>query len=217
MTFTRICSSFLTPVLFLGLVSSCDSKELSSASSDSTTNVTFNNASVTLSGSLYLPAGAGPHPAIVTVHGSGRQTRGSHKSIADYFVMRGIAVLSYDKRGVGHSEGTYTGIGPQNSETAFGDLSGDALAGVAFLTDHQSINAEQIGLLGVSQAGWIIPLAAAKSRDVAFIVLFSGPTVTVGEEIYYSDLTGDDGYNGARQILNPSFDKRPALRAFLLG
>ena len=71
-------------------------------------------------------------------------------------------------------------------------LGRDAGAGIDFLRTRDRIDADQIGLYGVSQAGWIIPVAAVLDGSVAFTILVSGPTVTVGEENYYSDLTGDD-------------------------
>jgi dipeptidyl aminopeptidase/acylaminoacyl peptidase len=207
MAFNRIVSGFLMLVLLLWLASSSDSKELSSASTDHKINVRFNNGDVTLSGTLYLPTGAGPHPAIVKVHGSGQETREGRKSWAEYFAARGIAVLTYDKRGVGDSEGTYTWIGPQNSEAVFDDLADDALAGVSFLKNRRDINSDRIGLVGASQAGWIIPLAASKSKDVAFIVLLVGPTVSVGEEMYYSEWTGDDRGSASQITIEEASEK----------
>jgi pimeloyl-ACP methyl ester carboxylesterase len=111
----------------------------------------------------------------------------------------GIAVLAYDKRGVGGSTGEYTGIGPGNSEKMFDLLAGDALAAVDALAKRRDIDAGRIGIFGVSQAGWIAPLAASRSDRVAFVVLLSGPAVTVGEEIAYSRLAGEDP--GSRQGL----------------
>ena len=111
----------------------------------------------------------------------------------------GIAVLAYDKRGVGGSTGEYSGIGPGNSEKMFDLLASDALAGVEALAKRPDIDSSRIGLFGVSQAGWIVPVAASRSSRVAFVVLLSGPAVTVGEEIAYSRLAGEDP--GSRQGL----------------
>lgn len=111
----------------------------------------------------------------------------------------GLAVLAYDKRGVGASSGEYSGIGPANSEAMFDLLATDALAAVDALARRSDIDTTRIGLFGVSQAGWIVPLAASRSNRVAFVVLLSGPAVTVGEEIAYSRLAGEDP--GSRQGL----------------
>jgi dipeptidyl aminopeptidase/acylaminoacyl peptidase len=152
--------------------------------------ITFQNGDVTLAGTLDLPAGEGPFPAIVTTHGSPPLTRNDwyNLMVSNFFVQHGYAVLRYDKRGVGDSTGKYPEVGTDNSE-AINDLADDALAGVEFLKNHNLINPNMIGVEGFSQGGWIAPLAASKSSDVAFAIARSGPTSSVGQEIYYSDLT----------------------------
>lgn len=153
--------------------------------------VTFASGDITLSGSLILPVSEAPVPGVVMVHGSGRATGDQYRPLADRVAAYGIAVLVYDKRGVGDSEGTFPDVGISSSERNLGVLADDALAGVAYLESRAEVNHEAIGLIGPSQAGWIIPLAASQSEDVAFMVNIVGPTVTVGEEMYYSDLTGE--------------------------
>jgi hypothetical protein len=140
-------------------------------------------------------------------------------------VDAGFAVLYYDKRGVGDSEGVFVEVGTENGGWRLPQLADDALAGVAFLRGLDEIDPERIGLMGGSQAGWVNPLAASRSDDVAFVVSVVGPTVTVGEEIFYSDLTGGDVRlpemsEEERQALSdqfatydgaPGFDPRPAI------
>jgi pimeloyl-ACP methyl ester carboxylesterase len=146
-----------------------------------------------LAATLHLPEGTGPFPAAVLVHGSGRVDGARMVSSHGYSLLSmGVAVLAYDKRGVGRSTGEYTGIGPGNSERMFDLLATDALAGVDALAARRDIDPARIGILGVSQAGWIAPLAASRSPRVAFAILLSGPAVTVGEEIAYSRLAGED-------------------------
>jgi len=157
-----------------------------------TGRVTFQNGEITLAGNLFVPAGEGPFPAIVLVHGAGKITSEDYKLLSFFFVEHGFAALTYDKRGVGESGGSYKRVDVKNGESVLDDLAGDALAGVEFLKNHDQIDPNKIGFFGVSQAGWIAPLAASKSSDVAFIVLYSGPICTVGQEIYYSRTTGDD-------------------------
>lgn len=111
--------------------------------------------------------------------------------MARHFVELGVAVLTYDKRGVGQSGGAY--VGRQNaSEQNLSLLARDVVAGVSYLRERPDIDGDQIGLWGVSQAGWIIPIAATLAREITFVILISGPTVTVGEENVYSRIT-DDG------------------------
>ncbi len=154
-------------------------------------NVTFESRGTTLAGTLWLPDKRGPHPAIVTVHGSGRTTRNDpyQRQTAEHFSKRGVAVLSFDKRGTGQSEGTYAG----SYSSSMVIYAMDALAAVAHLKTRDDIDGGQIGLWGTSQAGWIIPIAATVVRgDIAFTIIVSGPTVSIAEENYYSELTGDD-------------------------
>ena len=152
----------------------------------------FFSGEALLAGSLHLPPGPGPHPAAVVVHGSGRQTRSFGRSVAEQLLPLGVAVLAYDKRGVGASQGDYSGVGVSNSTAQLSTLADDALSGVEYLLGLPEIDPTRVGLFGVSQAGWIVPLAASRAPGLAFTVLISGPTVSVGEEIYYSGLTGDD-------------------------
>lgn len=140
---------------------------------------------------LYLPRGDGPHPALVVAHGSGEARRSGYEDLAGQLVAQGFAFLAYDKRGVGDSEGTYSGIGPGNSVAMFELLADDVVAGVGHLAARPDIDAKSIGVLGISQGGWIGPLAAARSPAVSFLVIVSGPAVSVGEENYYSELSGE--------------------------
>jgi pimeloyl-ACP methyl ester carboxylesterase len=140
-----------------------------------------------LSYQLDWPDRRGRVPAVVIGHGSGRATKEHCRWLAAGFLERGFATLCYDKRGVGQSTGEYTSVGPRNSERMFDLLAQDMAEGVRFLRSQPGIDDARIGLVGASQAGWIIPLAATRTRP-AFMIILSGPTVSVGEEIFYSDL-----------------------------
>jgi dienelactone hydrolase len=137
--------------------------------------VTFSNGAVRLAGTLTLPPGPGPHPALVFVHGSGPGPREYYALEADRFARHGIASLSFDKRGSGESTGNW-------QQADFGVLADDVLAAVQFLRRDGRIRPDKVGLLGISQAGWIIPLAASRSEDVAFIVPISGGAVMPAEQ-----------------------------------
>jgi pimeloyl-ACP methyl ester carboxylesterase len=148
--------------------------------------VTFENkkAAVKFAGTLTIPKGKGPFPAVVLLSGSGPQDRDEsimgHKPflvLADHLTRKGIAVLRTDDRGVGGSSGD-----TMKSTTA--DFASDALCAVAFLKGRKEINPKQIGLVGHSEGGVVAPLAASQSRDVAFIVLLAGSAVP-GEELLY--------------------------------
>ncbi len=144
-----------------------------------------------MAATLCLPAGKPPFPAAVAVHGSGKQRAEDLLRYCAALNPRGIAVLAYDKRGVGGSGGTYRWVSVENSVVQLGELSDDAVAAVDYLRTRSDIVPQRVGLIGPSQAGWIIPLAVSKRPDVAFLVLIAGPSVSVGEEMYYSRLTND--------------------------
>ena len=152
-------------------------------------NEFFLNGDIRLRYSLDLPDGSGgPFPAIVFAHGSGPITRGQVSGEMAAFVRRGIAVLRYDKRGVGESTGSFFNVGPGNGNNALNLLATDVAAGVEFLNNFPEIDQQRIGILGNSQGGWIGPLAALKTEKVSFMLMWSGPTVSIGLEIFYSNL-----------------------------
>jgi uncharacterized protein len=133
--------------------------------------VAFEDGGVHLAGSLLKPLSPGPHPAIVMLHGSGPSTRDSMMPFADVFARNGIAVLLHDKRGTGGSTGNW-------ARASFDDLAGDALAAVQYLKTRRDINPRQIGLQGTSFGGWVAPLAASRSHDVAFVIVESAPAIS---------------------------------------
>lgn len=142
--------------------------------------VSFRNGEVELAGTLLLPPGPRPHPAAVLVHGSGPAERTNLLGLlrADLFLRNGIAVLVYDKRGVGGSSGDWERAG-------IADLAGDASAAVALLRRHPEIEPHAVGLIGHSQAGWVIPAAAALEPGADFMVVLSGGGVSpMDQEIF---------------------------------
>jgi pimeloyl-ACP methyl ester carboxylesterase len=139
--------------------------------------VTFSNGAVTLAGTLLLPAGAGPHPGAVLVHGSGPAERAGQLSLlrAELLLRRGIAVLLYDKRGVGASSGDW-------EQAGIDELAGDAAAAVTLLRAHAAIERGAVGLVGHSQAGWVMPAAATRASGADFLVVLSGGGVSPREQ-----------------------------------
>lgn len=154
--------------------------------------VRFPAPGATQAGTLTLPSGAGSHPAVVTVHGSGYAVRSFWESWDFILARHGIATLATDKRGCGQSEGRFGGS--YASDLLMHQLAGDVDAAAAFLDTRPEIDAERVGLLGISQAGWIEPLAAVGSSAVRFTMLLSGPTVSVDQQDLFDMLTG--GGNG---------------------
>ena len=141
-------------------------------------------AGIKLAGTLTTHKTDEESPAVILISGSGAEDRDEtvfeHRPfliLADYLTRLGIAVLRVDDRGVGGSTGN---VSLSTSE----DFSGDVLAGIEFLKTRKEIDSKKIGLIGHSEGGFIAPMVAAKSDDVAFIVLMAGTGLT-GEEILY--------------------------------
>lgn len=150
--------------------------------------IEFVSHGVRLSGSIVFPINKHIDSAVVFVHGSGKQTR--NMEWAERFAKEGIATLVYDKRGVGKSGGTYEG-NQSVSERNIVLLAEDAIAALSALSNHPRLKDVPLGLTGISQAGWIVPLAAEKTSLVSFMVLWSGPVCKVSEEDIFSKYTHD--------------------------
>jgi pimeloyl-ACP methyl ester carboxylesterase len=137
--------------------------------------VTFKNGDVTLAGTLVTPASKGKHPAIVFTHGGGAVLREVCWGLGYLYAARGFVVLSYDKRGVGKSTGNW-------GTASFEDLADDAVAAAKFLQSRNEIAPKQIGFWGLSQGGWIAPLAASRFSDAAFAIALSGGGLSPAEQ-----------------------------------
>jgi pimeloyl-ACP methyl ester carboxylesterase len=158
--------------------------------------VTFRGGAegITLAGTLTLPKGEGPFPAALLIAGSGPQDRdeslANHRPfllMADALTRKGIAVLRYDKRGVGKSTGN-----PDIATTM--DLAADAKAALAFLKSHKDIDGSRIGLIGHSEGAIIAPYLAGHSKEPKWLVLLAAPATT-GEQtlLNQSELIGRAG------------------------
>jgi pimeloyl-ACP methyl ester carboxylesterase len=134
--------------------------------------VEFTSGDTRLVGALVVPPGEGPHPAVVLLHGSGRQ--GMHKweyrSWADLLARQGLAVLYYDKRGVGSSGGEYG--------SSLRQLALDGIAAVRYLRTRPEMDPGRVGLWGLSEGAWVAEQVAADLGDMAFLLLVSGAAST---------------------------------------
>ncbi len=137
---------------------------------------------VKLAGTLTYPSTGDNFTAVVMVTGSGPQNRDEeimgHKPflvISDYLTRNGVAVLRCDDRGTNASTGDY-------AKASSVDNADDALACIEFLKKHAKINPKKIGIIGHSEGGLIAPMIAAKTKDVAFIIMLAGPGLS-GDKI----------------------------------
>lgn len=143
--------------------------------------VRFTNGSVNLAGTLIRPRGTHQVPAVVCIHGSAQPTRKTweYRGIAYVLAQNGFAALIYDRRGNGSSTGSA-------SEATFDDLTADAIAGTEYLKTRNDILVTGIGLFGASQGGWLAPLAASRSNDIAFVIAQTSPAVSVWQQERHS-------------------------------
>ena len=151
-------------------------------------DVKFESQGITLAGSILKPKN--PFAAVVIVHGSDPVKR--EMEFAKRLAKEGIAVLTYDKRGVGESGGVYVGpsVSTNNIDTTnLNLLSSDANEAVKTFRNYLKDKKIPIGLVGFSQAGWIIPITASKNPQITFMVLFSCSTITTLEQLRFQFYT----------------------------
>lgn len=181
-TLQHVCRrSVATVFLFAAILVGCSNKNPQRSESHNPTeeSIHITNGDISLAGTLVLPSGPQRHAAVVLFHGSGPQ--GRDLDTARWFASQGVAALAYDKRGVGESTGNFRNI-------PFMSLCDDGLAALNYLKSRKEIDPKQIGVWGLSQGGWLGPLAASRSADVAFVIAVSGPGVSPGDQMrfYYA-------------------------------
>jgi len=174
--------------------------------------VSFLNQSIQLAGTLNKPDEDGVYPAIVVVHqaSGGEQTDPFYDHLKTGLPNHGIAVLVFDRRGSGASQGSF--------ETAdFDDLAGDVVAAVEYLQARADIDGSKIGLHGTSQGGWIAPHAAAKKPDIACLVAVSASGVSPAEQMDYgvSFHLEQDGYD--LTIISKVIELRTLVNEYFRG
>jgi pimeloyl-ACP methyl ester carboxylesterase len=145
--------------------------------------VSFENkaAGIKLAGSLTIPSGTGPFPAVVLIPKSGPMDRDerilNHRPflvLADYLTRAGIAVLRTDVRGVGKSGGRFAGAQVE-------DLAGDAEAAMDYLRTRKEVNASRVGLISHGEGGLAAGVAATRNRNAAFVVMLGAAAVPLAE------------------------------------
>ncbi|MBB5078200.1 alpha/beta hydrolase family protein [Nonomuraea endophytica] len=180
-----------------------------------TTEVTISAERQTLSGTVRFPLTPGPHPGMVFVSGSGNGSREEFTPQAEFLARAGVATIAFDKRTIGYTF----------RERDFGLLADDALRWVRWLRDQPGVDKSRVGLWGVSEGGWVVPIAAAKSLDVGFAVLVSSPNVSPLRQVAWAlneQLLRLRAPVGARDLLTRAmggvgfnflrYDAMPALR-----
>lgn len=170
--------------LLIALLVSCDS--FSNKGFSEREIVFYSKADgIMLAGTLTLPDNKAKVPAVVLIHGSGPHNRdlefGDHKlfkDLAEYLSGKGIAVLRYDKRGVGKSKGQFIGYDLDNYKN-------DGIAGVEYLKTIDEVDKSRIGAIGLSEGGIVVQMMANSSADINFAILLGSPGVW-GKDFFYA-------------------------------
>ena len=146
--------------------------------------VTFSNeaAHLELAGMLFLPEGDGPFPAVVIIHGSGDSRRENrwYLTLTHYLQDQGIAVLLPDKRGSVKSAGDWR-------SSSMEDLAGDTAAALQFLDKEYADRISTVGVIGLSQGGWIAPIVASGDNATEFVVNMVGSTLPAHDVLVYEE------------------------------
>ena len=164
-------------------------------------DITVAVAGMSLGAIVMSPATGGPYPAVVLVQGGGPATRAGLLDQAEALAAAGIVALTYDKRTAGY---TFT-------DRDYGELAYFALAMLGALQGRSDVDPARAGLWGTSEGGWVVPLAAARSDEVAFAILVAAPTMSPGVQLAWAV---DDGL---RRKGMPPTARRFVSRALALG
>lgn len=157
--------------------------------------ISFENEGQTLYGFLHVPEGAGPHPAVALLHGFGgnhMEPRAIFTRTARRLASSGITALRFDFRGSGDSEGAFRDASIESEVS-------DARTGLRFLGEQPEVDAERLGLVGLSLGGMIAARTAGEGRHVRALVLWS-PVAHLGE-LFATEATEER----ARELLSEGY------------
>ncbi len=170
---------------------------------------------------LTIPPGDGRRPAMTFAHGAGEAPRRFNTFHSLYLNHLGLVTLLCDKRGVAQSGGDYPGEFP--GTPTVDQYARDVQAQARFLAAQPEVDPARVGISGVSQAGWIMPLAATREPAIKFMLGLVAPTLTQGETDLWANLNGqgqsmptrtDEDMEAEVRAAGPSgVDPMPAIRA----
>lgn len=161
----------------------------------------FQSGKFQIVGDLHIPSQNKRYPAIIFVHGDGPAKRGSFRlmrQIINCFLEVGFACLFYDKPGYGSSEGKFS------KDQLFYERASILVDAVGFLKKHPFINPKLIGIRGISQAGYVMPMALSMTKDIAFMIAVSCPARNGIEQ---------SAYLVEKQMLCEEYEKEEAEKA----
>jgi len=145
--------------------------------------ISFSTEISQLEGCLVKPKDTVNYPVVIFVHGDGginRDMFGAYEPIWNYFNDAGYGCLSWDKPGIGNSKGKTQGYVQQSIPERVEEV----IAASDYLKTRNDIDTNNIGLWGISQAGWVLPRVSME-RVISFMIFVSCPTTTGDEQSTY--------------------------------
>jgi dipeptidyl aminopeptidase/acylaminoacyl peptidase len=135
-----------------------------------------------LGGMLFLPAGKTDFPIAVIIHGSGPSNRNNswYLGLTRGLLKKGVGVLLPDKRGSEKSGGNWKG-------KTIEELATDTESAIHFLREKNELSFSKIGIIGVSQGGWIAPVVAGQTEDLDFVINISGSFTAAEEQLVFEE------------------------------
>jgi dienelactone hydrolase len=166
------------------------------------TVISFASGGVTLHGTVFSPPRTGRRrPGIVLVSASGpARPREEFRTLVEPLTAAGIVTFVYDKRSEGYSI----------TKRSYSQLADDALAALRSLRDQDDVDPAQVGLWGISEGGWVAPLAASRSTEVKFLILVAASGVEPARQTAWAlenRLAADLGF-----FPEAKYDTVPVLR-----
>jgi len=181
-------------IAFTGVLVTCGSPTLPLAPGGSEAGF-VSNGNIRLRWFLDFPLGDGPFPVVAIGAGSGAVSADDSNTIrfARELNDLGFAVIRYDKRGTGASDGEVVNVSTANSPSTVPLLASDMQAVLDLLLTDPRLDVNRLGLFGASQASWYMPIVADVRPAVRFMVVVTGGVLPVGMQNRYEELTRIDG------------------------
>ena len=186
--------------------------------------IRFESGDAILSGTLLLPLAGTDFPTVAMNLGSSWTTRATWAEAGPFVQALNVGFFSYDKRGFGESSGDPVSTEPN---AAFDQLADDLVAAARAIQNAPHVRGDRVGVLGSSQGGWVVPLAANRDRStISYVASIVGGAVSTGQEGLYDVLTGYEvcerselslaEINDSLRAVGPSgFDPRASLEAIV--
>lgn len=173
----------------------------------------FTSNKDTLVGYLRKPQNVQTYPVIVVLHSA---SHGHHDSelynhLETHMNAIGVGVFTYDRRGSGESTGDF-------NTASLETLSQDALNAIELLKTRSDVEINKIGLFGISQGGWLGPLAySISSQDISFMILLSSSGVSPARQMEYSAVTTLTMNNYSYEIIEKAKHLRNITNEYYRG